>query len=218
MNEIISGKYSGRKILIDSERKVAFLSENYIYLAKNNLRNVNIINSSNTSIGNPIAGAIVAGAAGAIIASATSYEILLELNWRDGQTSVAKVNKDTFEAITVGARKLYSDEQFERLTQRQKEKANANASSGGCYIATAVYGSYDCPQVWTLRRFRDCALTKTWYGRVFIHTYYAISPTLVKWFGHTDWFKYMWKGTLDRMVANLNASGVENTPYEDKAW
>ncbi len=73
----------------------------------------------------------------------------------------------------------------------QKENSASQASGGGCYIATAVYGSYDCPQVWTLRRFRDYTLAKTWYGRVFIKTYYAISPTLVKWFGHTQWFKRM---------------------------
>lgn len=88
----------------------------------------------------------------------------------------------------------------------------------GCYVATAVYGSYDCPQVWTLRRYRDYTLAETWYGRAFIKTYYAISPTLVKWFGHTNWFKNMWKGKLDRMVAKLQANGVESTPYEDKNW
>lgn len=92
------------------------------------------------------------------------------------------------------------------------------SSSGGCYVATAVYGSYDCPQVWTLRRYRDYTLAETWYGRAFIHIYYAISPTLVKWFGHTEWFKQLWKEKLDRMVANLNARGVLNTPYEDKIW
>lgn len=91
-------------------------------------------------------------------------------------------------------------------------------SNEGCYIATAVYGSYDCPQVWTLRRFRDYTLAATWYGRVFIRTYYAISPTLVKWFGHTDWFKKLWKYRLDCMVSSLNANGVENSPYEDRIW
>lgn len=89
---------------------------------------------------------------------------------------------------------------------------------GGCYVATAVYGSYDCPQVWTLRRFRDDTLAETWYGRAFIHLYYAVSPTLVKWFGHTEWFKKMWKSKLDRMVTDLNANGVKDTPYEDKIW
>ncbi|MBE6797176.1 MAG: hypothetical protein E7531_02415 [Ruminococcaceae bacterium] len=91
-------------------------------------------------------------------------------------------------------------------------------SNQGCYIATAVYGSYDCPQVWTLRRYRDYTLAETWHGRAFIKTYYAISPTLVKWFGHTEWFKKMWQGKLDRMVAKLQTNGVESTPYEDKEW
>lgn len=93
-----------------------------------------------------------------------------------------------------------------------------NSSSGGCYVATAVYGSYDCPEVWTLRRFRDNTLAETWYGRAFIHTYYAISPTLVKWFGKSKWFKNLWKPTLDRMVETLNGMGVENTPYNDREW
>lgn len=88
----------------------------------------------------------------------------------------------------------------------------------GCYVATAVYGSYDCPEVWTLRRYRDYNLAESWYGRAFIHTYYAISPTLVKWFGHTDWFRNMWKGKLDRMVKDLRTKGYEDTPYEDRIW
>ncbi|MBQ1848331.1 MAG: hypothetical protein II135_10015, partial [Clostridia bacterium] len=91
-------------------------------------------------------------------------------------------------------------------------------NSGGCYIATAVYGSYDCPQVWTLRRFRDYTLAKTWYGRTFIRLYYAISPTLVKWFGKTEWFRNLWKPKLDRLVNKLTAKGVENTRYNDKIW
>lgn len=91
-------------------------------------------------------------------------------------------------------------------------------NNSGCYVATAVYGSYDCAQVWTLRRFRDDTLASTWYGRAFIHIYYAISPTLVQWFGETLWFKNIFKPTLDKMVRNLNDKGVENTPYNDKQW
>lgn len=85
-------------------------------------------------------------------------------------------------------------------------------------VAIAVYGSYDCPKVWTLRRYRDNVLIETWYGRAFIKTYYAISPTFVKWFGHTEWFKKIWKGKLDHMVAELQANGIESTPYEDRSW
>ena len=92
------------------------------------------------------------------------------------------------------------------------------SKAGGCYVATAVYGSYDCPEVWTLRRFRDNTLAETWYGRAFIRTYYAISPTLVKLFGNTEWFKNMWKPTLDKMVKKLNNNGVDNTAYNDREW
>ena len=88
----------------------------------------------------------------------------------------------------------------------------------GCYVATAIYGSYDCPQVWTLRRYRDYTLAASWYGRAFIHTYYIISPILVKWFGETDWFRKMWKPKLDKMVEKLNNLGVEDTPYQDRSW
>jgi len=103
---------------------------------------------------------------------------------------------------------------------RQKDSTiqKGYPNNKGCYVATCVYGSYDCPEVWTLRRYRDDTLGSTWYGRLFIRTYYAISPTLVKWFGKTNWFKKLWKGKLDRMVAKLQAKGVEDTPYEDKNW
>lgn len=91
----------------------------------------------------------------------------------------------------------------------------STSQSGGCYIATAVYGSYDCPEVWTLRRFRDNSLARTFWGRMFIRVYYFISPYLVKWFGNNEWFKMLWKPTLNRMVITLNEKGVENTPYSD---
>lgn len=91
-------------------------------------------------------------------------------------------------------------------------------SSGGCYVATAVYGSYDCPPVWTLRRFRDQLLAASAGGRAFIRTYYAVSPTLVRLFGETGWFRAMCKTPLDLLVRFLNKKGVEATPYEDHSW
>ena len=86
----------------------------------------------------------------------------------------------------------------------------------GCYVATAVYGSYDCNEVWVLRRFRDNCLDKTWFGRLFIKTYYAISPTIVKIFGKSKLFNKTWKFVLDKMVNRLKNKGYEETPYKDK--
>lgn len=101
------------------------------------------------------------------------------------------------------------------LLNSKSSAASNNQSSGGCYVATAVYGSYDCPQVWTLRRYRDYSLASTWYGRMFIKLYYAVSPTIVKWFGTAKWFNLFWKSKLDKMVSKLNKDGFEDTPYND---
>lgn len=101
--------------------------------------------------------------------------------------------------------------------------SNPNFSGGynhdeGCYIATCVYGSYDTPEVWTLRRFRDNFLGSTIPGRMFIRLYYGTSPKLVKLFGEQKWFRKIWKGALDRFVVMLNSKGYENTSYEDVNW
>ena len=101
-------------------------------------------------------------------------------------------------------------------TSSHKKSAMPKKQSSGCYIATAVYGSYDCPEVWTLRRYRDNVLDNSWYGRLFIRCYYAVSPTLVKWFGKTNWFRNLFRKPLNRWVNKLNEQGVENIPYTDK--
>lgn len=88
--------------------------------------------------------------------------------------------------------------------------------SSGCYIATCVYGSYDCPQVWVLRRFRDYTLAESWYGRAFIKCYYAISPILVRWLGTKEWFKMFWEKRLDKVVSKLKSEGIADTEYCDK--
>ena len=88
----------------------------------------------------------------------------------------------------------------------------------GCYVATSVYGSYDCPQVWTLRRFRDEVLAQTWYGRLFIRAYYAVSPTAVKLFGDCEWFREFFRDKLDTLVSNLQEDGFESSPYQDTDW
>lgn len=120
-----------------------------------------------------------------------------------------KTNKDLILSYIDKIRKVKPDFQAREID---------TSSAGGCYVATAVYGSYDCPQVWTLRRFRDFTLAETWYGRLFIKTYYTISPTLVRWFGKTEWFKSMWRKPLNKLVKSLQEKGFENSPYKDREF
>ncbi len=111
----------------------------------------------------------------------------------------------------------YLTEEFNEADKELSEIDDSyTRSRQGCYIATCVYGSYDCPHVWTLRRYRDNKLAKTRRGRAFIGIYYKISPILVKWFGNKKWFKRIWKKWLDKKVSKLQNEGYESTPYEDK--
>lgn len=55
-------------------------------------------------------------------------------------------------------------------------QAKVTKQEKGCFIATAVYSSYDAPEVLVLRRFRDDVLLKTSLGERFVKAYYALSP------------------------------------------
>ena len=102
-------------------------------------------------------------------------------------------------------------------TELMKYPEHQTVFRAGRYIATAVYSSYDCPQVWVLRRFRDQRLSKSLFGRLFIKLYYTISPTFVAVFGSKSSFKKLFKPLLDKLVHRLQLQGIEDTPYEDSA-
>lgn len=98
---------------------------------------------------------------------------------------------------------------------RQEPPAKAPAKRGGCYVATAVYGSYDCPEVWVLRRWRDAVLLRSGPGRGLVRLYYAISPALVELFGEAEWARRFAEVPLGRLVDRLRRSGFTDSPYID---
>ena len=73
----------------------------------------------------------------------------------------------------------------------------------GCYIATAVYGSYDCPEVLALRRFRDDYLANHFLGRWFIRLYYFVSPYMVKRLHPNSKTGKVIRSLLDKFIARM---------------
>ena len=125
-------------------------------------------------------------------------------------------NKCVIESVGVGTVTLMCKIKGTDIAKKIRVTVSkAKTKSKGCYVATAVYGSYDCPQVWVLRRFRDNFLDKHWIGRRFIDAYYAISPKVVALFGNRKWFNSFFKKQLDKLVCHLQKKGYEQTPYDD---
>ena len=150
---------------------------------------------------------------------AVQNRLINSWSYRYGEAGWSTEYTLTPEAKNIRTNDIMSwHQKIKELDPTYEIPARPTPKSGGCYIATAVYGSYDCPQVWTLRRYRDYTLSETWYGRAFIRIYYIVSPILVKRFGHAEWFKKQWRKKLDRVIKKLNSCGVPDTPYNDKLW
>ncbi|TFB76149.1 hypothetical protein E3O06_01825 [Cryobacterium glaciale] len=86
---------------------------------------------------------------------------------------------------------------------REDPEKQARAG-GGCYIATAVYGSSEAPPVLTLRHFRDENLAQSGAGRAFIRFYYATSPAIAKRLEHASVLNRVVRRFLDFVVRKLD--------------
>lgn len=134
-----------------------------------------------------------------------------------GPNEVCALIEDDLERIrSLWSDRLVDNERSAQGPAQQTLSASTTSdSTGHCYIATAVYGSYDCAQVRVLRRFRDEILANHFLGRSFIHLYYAVSPTLVKWFKNSDFIVNLWRKQLNSLVQRLKEDGIDDAPYTD---
>lgn len=92
-----------------------------------------------------------------------------------------------------------------REAQSLRNTSNGNTSNkSGCYIATAVYGSYDAEPVLVFRRFRDERLAGHAFGRAFIRSYYAVSPSLARYFAGRTVLNRLARRLLDGLAKLLD--------------
>lgn len=78
--------------------------------------------------------------------------------------------------------------------------SEGSGGSGGCFIATAAYGSYLEPQVMVLRHFRDRVLLQHDWGRAFVAWYYRTSPPIADWIRGRDWARAVTRWLLTPIV------------------
>ena len=115
-------------------------------------------------------------------------------------TSTSSYSKPAASGYTAPA----STAQHSTATNSTQQTSSQPAKKEGCYIATAVYGSYDAPQVMTLRRYRDETLRNTAFGRWFIRTYYRLSPPAAEKLKNAKHINKFIRSILDKWVEKLN--------------
>jgi hypothetical protein len=79
--------------------------------------------------------------------------------------------------------------------------SDAGGGGGGCFIATAAYGSQFEPHVKVLREFRDSYLMQTELGKAFVNLYYKYSPELADVIAKNDTLKLATRWSLVPVVA-----------------
>lgn len=66
-----------------------------------------------------------------------------------------------------------------------------SGGGGGCFIATAAFGSYEAPYVRILREFRDSYLLTNGTGKAFVRFYYKVSPPVADFIRESEGLKAM---------------------------
>lgn len=112
--------------------------------------------------------------------------------------------------VLVDSRKFVADaETFDiyyknfLMLYYKKGIENPTNKEGNCYIATAVYGSYDAPNVLVLRKFRDNFLLERGWGKKIVSFYYKYSPEIACKLKKTSLINKLVKKVLNIIVNTL---------------
>ena len=124
-------------------------------------------------------------------------------NWTGDVATVANVNAAT---TTITMNGDYS------IRANFKEATAAGPtvpSGGGCFIATAAYGTPTAVHIDVLREFRDTVLLESVVGSQFVNLYYRFSPPVANFIAGSDFLRALVREFLvDPIVSIVEATGT----------
>jgi hypothetical protein len=95
--------------------------------------------------------------------------------------SMSKARDALNEALRMDPNDEYSINMLSKVNNRK-----AKPAPSGCFIATAAYGTPFAKEIDVLRNWRDDFLEASYPGRLFIRTYYSLSPPVADNISESD--------------------------------
>lgn len=95
----------------------------------------------------------------------------------------------------------YMDQALPQM--REDYACGTNEEDKMCFIATAVYGGVNAPEVRFLREFRDDYLLPTSAGREFVDLYYEYSPPIADYIKRNEWARSLGKWLVDLIIYSI---------------
>lgn len=117
---------------------------------------------------------------------------------------------ETVKVVNRLAKKSANSAEITLRESSGKTISEMRSGSGGCFIATAAYGSYMEPEVMALRRFRDRSLITNAPGRAFVQLYYTYSPPVAGYIAAHPGARWAVRTALTPVVYGVN--------YPETAW
>lgn len=133
----------------------------------------------------------------------------------------------TATAAGTGGGKDKAIQNFERVVQlvgidnpvgmeAAQELEKTKSQKGGCFIATAAYGSTFAPEVQAFYQFRDQNLLTSGFGRILVKLYYFVSPPLAALISKSDWLRLFTRGLFLTPILRLLKLTSINDSKEEK--
>lgn len=112
-----------------------------------------------------------------------------------------------YEVAIVNLRGVTDHNRAEYQVRPRDDEGNLpvskSSSGGGCFVATAAYGSYMDSEVMNLRRFRDRSLLTNAPGRMFVDLYYTYSPPVADFISRHESARFAARMALTPVVYSV---------------